>query len=116
INGVIKAKSGYIYGKTIMNPSLTIVNNELVEYQADENKELIAKAIAEAGPDGRKISLVCLGTNYNMNKTNIDPSYISKSTGTITVKWGENVSVGGSIKGFVEWQIQLENPEIKIKK
>ena len=115
INGVIKAKSGYIYGKTIMNPSLTIVNNELVEYQADENKELIAKAIAEAGPDGRKISLVCLGTNYNMNKTNIDPSYISKSTGTITVKWGENVSVGGSIKGFVEWQIQLENPEITIK-
>ena len=115
INGVIKAKSGYIYGKTIINPSLKIVDNEVIKFQADENEELITKAIAEAGPDGRKISLVCLGTNYNMNKTNIDPSYISKSTGTITVKWGENVSVGGSIKGFVEWQIQLENPEITIK-
>ena len=115
INGVIKAKSGYIYGKTIINPSLKIVDNEVIKFQADENEELITKAIAEAGPDGRKISLVCLGTNYNMNKTNIDPSYISKSTGVVTIKWGENISIGGTIKGFVEWQIQLENPEITIK-
>ena len=115
INGVIKAKSGYIYGKTIINPSLKIVDNEVIKFQADENEELITKAIAEAGPDGRKISLVCLGTNYNMNKTNIDPSYISKSTGVVTIKWGENISIGGTIKGFVEWQIQLENPKITIK-
>ncbi|MCD4795838.1 MAG: winged helix-turn-helix domain-containing protein [Candidatus Cloacimonetes bacterium] len=115
-NGIIKAKTGYIYGKTIKNPSLKIVNNEIVEYQAEENEKLIAKAIVEGGPDGRKISLISLGTNYNMNKVNIDPLYKCKSKGMMSIRWGENVSIGGSIKGYVEWQIQLENPKIKIKR
>lgn len=113
--GIITAKTGYIYGKTIKNPSLKIKNNEIVEYQAEENEELIAKAISEGGPDARKISTVNFGTNYNMNKVNIDPLYKSKSKGVISIKWGENVSIGGSVKGAVEWQIQLENQKIEIK-
>lgn len=114
-NGIITAKTGYSYGKTIKNISLKIVNNEIIEYQAEENEELIAKAISEGGSDGRKISVICLGTNYNMSIANIDPLYKSKSKGVVTIRWGENVSIGGSIKGAVEWQIQLENPKIEIK-
>ena len=114
-NGIIAAKTGYIYGKTINNPSLIIVNNEIVEYQAEGNEELISKAISEGGADGRKVSLISLGTNYNMDKANIDPLYKSKSKGVISIKWGENVSIGGSVKGGIEWQIQLENPKIEIK-
>jgi hypothetical protein len=56
-----------------------------------------------------------LGTNYNMDETNIDPLYKSKSKGIFTIRWGENVSIGGSVEGAVEWQIQLENPKIEIK-
>lgn len=91
------------------------MSNEITEYQAEENEELISKAISEGGPDGHKISLISLGTNYNMNKDNIDPLYKSKSKGIVTIRWGENVSVGGSVKGGVEWQIQLENPKIEIE-
>ncbi|MDO9577879.1 MAG: aminopeptidase [Candidatus Cloacimonadales bacterium] len=114
INGIIVAKTAYIYGKTIKNPSLKIVNNEIVEYLAEKNEDLITKAISEGGPDGRKISLISLGTNYKMNETNIDPLYKSKSKDVFTIRWGENVSIGGSVKGAVEWQIQLENPKIEI--
>ncbi len=114
-NGIITAKTGYIYGKIINNPSLIIVNNEIVEYRAEGNEELITKAISEGGADGRKISLISLGTNYNMNETNIDPLYKSKSKGIVSIKWGENVSIGGSVKGGIEWQIQLEKPTIEIK-
>ena len=114
-NGVIAAKNGFIYGKTIKNLSLKIVNNEIVEYQAETNKELITKAISEGGPDAQKISMLSMGTNYNMNEVNIDPLYKSKSKEIISIKWGENVSIGGSVTGGVEWQIQLENPKIEIK-
>ncbi len=114
-NGIITAKTGYVYGKTIKNPSLKIVNSEIVEHQAETNEELISEAISEGGHDGRKISLLSMGTNYNMDEVNIDPLYLSKSKGVISIKWGENVSIGGSVKGAVEWQIQLENPKIEIK-
>jgi len=114
-NGIITAKTGYLYGKSIQNPTLKIIDNEIVNYQAETNEELITKAISEGGPDAHKISLLSIGTNYNMDETNIDPLYKSKSKSVFTVRWGENVSIGGSIKGFVEWQIQLENPKIKIK-
>lgn len=114
-NGMITAKTGYIYGKTIKNPSMQIINSEIVKYQSETNEELITKAISEGGPDARKISMLSLGTNYNMDETNIDPLYRSKSKGVISIKWGENISIGGTVTGGVEWQIQLENPKIEIK-
>jgi hypothetical protein len=91
------------------------VNNEIINHKADSNNELIEQAISEGGSDGHKISMLNMGTNYNMDEANIDPLYKSKSKGVFTIIWGENVSVGGSIKGYVEWQIQLENPKIEIK-
>ncbi len=114
-NGMITAKTGYIYGKTIKNPIMQIINSEIVKYQSKTNEELITKAISEGGPDARNISMLSLGTNYNMDETNIDPLYRSKSKGVISIKWGENISIGGTVKGGVEWQIQLENPKIEIK-
>ena len=114
-SGTIIAKTGYLYGKSIQYPTLEIIDNEIVNYRAETNEELITRAIGEGGPDARKISTINLGTNYNMNTVNIDPLYKSKSKGMISIKWGENVSIGGSIKGGVEWQIQLENPKIEIK-
>ena len=110
-NGTITAKTGCSYGKTIKNLKLKIVNNEIIEYQAEENEDLISKSISEGGPDGRKISLISIGTNYNMDEANIDPLYKSKSKDIISIKWGENVSIGGSVKGGVEWHIQLDNPQ-----
>jgi len=114
-NGTITARTGYLYGKTIENPELKIIDNEIVNYHAETNEELITKAISEGGTDARKISTVNVGTNYNMINVNIDPLYRSRSQGTISIKWGENVSIGGSIKGGVEWQIQLDNPRIENK-
>ncbi|MCD4819737.1 MAG: aminopeptidase [Candidatus Cloacimonetes bacterium] len=114
-NGTITAKTGYLYGKIIQNPVLKIIDNEIVNYRAETNAELISKAISEGGSDGHKISMISIGTNFNIDAVNIDPLYKSKSKGIISIRWGENVSIGGSIKGAVEWKIQLENPKIKIK-
>ena len=111
-NGIVTAKKGYLYGKSIQNPILKIVNNKIVNYQAETNEELITKAISEGGPDARNVSVVSMGTNYNMDEDNIDLLYRSKSKDVFTIRWGENISIGGSVKGAVEWQIQLENARI----
>ncbi|MEA2095452.1 MAG: aminopeptidase [Candidatus Cloacimonadota bacterium] len=114
-NGIISAKAGYLYGKRIQNPILKIVNNKIVTYQAETNEELITKAIHEGGSDARNVSVISIGTNYNMDENSIDLLYKSKSISVFTIRWGENVSIGGCVKGAVEWQIQLENAKIEIK-
>jgi leucyl aminopeptidase (aminopeptidase T) len=112
-NGIIKSEVGYIYGKKITNPTLKILDNKIVYYQAEENEALIKKAIREGGPDGRKIALISIGTNYNMNVNDIDPSYKNKSKEVLTIYWGNNVSLGGNVKGLVEMEIQLKKAKIK---
>ena len=110
--GKIRAKSGYIFGKEVKNPSLNIKNGEISDYSADENEYLIRQAIAEGGPDGKKISLITLGTNFNMNASNTDPSYKNKSKGYVSIYWGNNQAIGGSNRGFIDWQIQIEKVKI----
>ncbi|MDY6915894.1 MAG: aminopeptidase, partial [Candidatus Cloacimonadota bacterium] len=111
-SGTIGAEVGYIYGKKVINPLITIENNKIVSYTATENSQLIRKAIEEGGEDSGEIALICLGTNYNMHLENIDRSYRNKSKGLMTIYWGENESLGGEVKGNIEWHVELENPQI----
>jgi len=115
LNGTISAKQGFLQGKLVSHPVLKIMDNKIVEFTAETNQELIASAINEGGADGGVVSMLTLGTNYNMNTKNIDPLYRCKSKGLVTVRWGENRSIGGTVQGQVEWQVQLENPEMKVK-
>lgn len=112
-NGIIKAEVGYTYGETVTHPTIKIVDNQVVDYHVQGNSELIKKAFEEGGPDGRKIALITIGTNYNMNVSDIDPSYRSKSKDTLTIYWGNNISLGGKVEGLVDIEIQLK--EVKIK-
>jgi hypothetical protein len=34
----------------------------------------------------------------------------------MTIYWGENASLGGNVKGQIEWHLELENPKITYKK
>jgi leucyl aminopeptidase (aminopeptidase T)/DNA-binding HxlR family transcriptional regulator len=115
-SGTIGAEVGYIYGKKVTKPVITIDNNKITSYIAKENSPLIKKAIEEGGDDGDKVALICLGTNYNMHLENIDKSYRNKSKGLMTIYWGENASLGGNVKGQIEWHLELENPKITYKK
>ncbi|MCD4796673.1 MAG: aminopeptidase [Candidatus Cloacimonetes bacterium] len=113
VQGTIIVSSGYIFGKEIKNLSLTISNNKITKFHAEKNEDLIKKAIDNGGTDGKDIALISLGTNYNLGLSNIDPSYKNKSKDILTLFWGNNESLGGTIKGLVEWEILLEKPEIK---
>jgi leucyl aminopeptidase (aminopeptidase T) len=115
MNGAIKADVAYAYGQEISNPVLLIKNNAIVEYHADTNEHLIKKAIDDGGEDGRKVALICMGTNNNIKLENIDSSYKHKSDGLMTVYWGENKTLGGTVFGLTEWFIQLEKPILTYK-
>lgn len=112
MNGTIKGDSAYAFGEMITNPVLQIENNEITSFSADEGERLIAKALAAGGIDGRKVALVCMGTNKNISLGNIDTSYKHKTNGLLTLYWGENRSLGGDVAGTCEWFVQIEKPHI----
>ncbi len=112
MNGIIHAEIAYIFGEKILKPVIEIKNNEIVTFSAQTNSHLIARAIKEGGIDGNKVALICLGTNENIKLESIDLSYKHKSSGLMTVYWGENKSLGGNVTGSTEWFVQIEKPTI----
>jgi len=111
INGTVKSSTGYISGEILKNPILYVKKGEVVDYSSDEKKELINHTIEKSGAFGRKVSFVSLGTNFNMKKMNIDPTYITKAQGIITVGWGLSDGADG---GPVNCQIPIKNAHISI--
>ncbi len=114
IKGNIKSKLGYAFGEKIENTILTIKDNKIKNYKS-ENEDIIQKAIDSGGEDGAQIAMICLGTNYNMDLEVIDSSYINKSSGLLTIYWGENVTFGGKVRGECEWHVQIKNPRLIYK-
>lgn len=111
-NGIIEGEIGYAFGDKIIKPRLTIVNGEIAEYSAAENEDLLQKAIESGGEDGRKLALLCVGTNPNVSLSNIDISYAQKSSGIVSLWWGDNRFSGGNIKGACEWFILMEQAKL----
>lgn len=113
MNGIISSEVAYAFGEKIFHPVIEIENNEIVNYSAYCNQHLITRAIEAGGADARKVALVCIGTNNNIRLESIDSSYKHKSNGLMTVYWGENQTLGGTVAGLSEWFIQIEKPVIK---
>lgn len=112
MNGTISADRAFAFGEEILNPVIEIKNNEIFNFSAEKNERLLAKAIAAGGIDGRKVALICLGANENIRMGDIDHALKHKSSGFLSVYWGDNRSLGGSVLGNQEWFIQVENPGI----
>lgn len=112
MNGEVKGDVAYALGEEILEPHLLIKNNEIKSFSAKTNEKLLAKVIIAGGIDGRKISLICMGTNPNVSLANIDPSYRQKSRGLLAVYWGNNRSLGGDVVGNIEWFLQIEKPQL----
>lgn len=112
MHGEIKGDVAYALGEQILEPHLVIKNNEIKTFSAKSNEKLLAKAIIDGGLDGRKIALICLGTNPNVSLANIDLSFKQKSRGLLSVYWGNNRSLGGDVAGNLEWFLQIEKPEL----
>jgi leucyl aminopeptidase (aminopeptidase T)/predicted transcriptional regulator len=115
LNGVISGSAAFIGGEKVMKPVLVIADNQVVSVRAESNGNLIHKAISQGGVDGKKVALICLGTNENVKLESIDESYRQKSLGLMTIYWGENVSLGGTVNGASEWFVQIENPTFNNK-
>lgn len=111
--GKLEGSMAYAFGEKIIKPSLWIEDGQIRKFCAEKNEELLQRAIDEGGPDGRRVALVCQGTNPNISLSNIDMSFKQKSRGLVTVYWGDNRSVGGNVQGSCEWFVQLENPSLK---
>ncbi len=112
MNGEIRGDVAYAFGEKIEKPVLQIRNNEIKTYSAATNELLLSKAILGGGLDGRKIALVCIGTNPNISLGNIDNSFKQKSRGLLSVYWGDNRPFGGDVAGTNEWFIQIEKPQL----
>lgn len=115
MNGSISAQWAYVMGDKVQNPTFTILNGEIVSYTSKVKSDALAAAIEAGGIDGKKIALVCIGTNPSISLSNIDMSFKQKSQGLVTVYWGDNRSVGGNTAGSCEWFVQLENPILTTK-
>ena len=116
LNGLIKIDCLFLQGKKVLNPVIKIENNKIVEFSASKNEELIQKVIDEGGKDGRTVSLICFGTNYNLKSSELDISFNNLAKGNVAIYFGDNTSLGGKIKGFSEWLIHIDNPKIEINK
>jgi leucyl aminopeptidase (aminopeptidase T) len=116
LGGEISAELAFVYGEKVLRPRIILKDNEIIHHSAESNQHLLDRAIEEGGSDGRKVALVCLGTNENIRLRNIDSSFQHKTRGLVTVYWGENMSLGGSVEGNCEWFLQLEDPKIEFDK
>lgn len=112
MNGQIQADRAFAYGEEIIKPVIEIKNNEITTFTAEKGERMLAKAIAAGGIDGRKVALIGLGTNDNIRLGDIDNALKHKSSGFLTVFWGDNRSLGGNVSGTQEWFLQIENPGI----
>ncbi len=115
MKGTISGERAFAFGEEIKQPRIEIKNNEIIHFSATENERMLAKAIAAGGPDGRKIALICLGTNDNIRLGDIDNALKHKSEGFLSLYWGNNRALGGSVSGTQEWFLQVENHNINFK-
>ncbi|HPB18904.1 MAG TPA: helix-turn-helix domain-containing protein, partial [Candidatus Cloacimonas sp.] len=88
MQGKIVGDRAYVLGEEILHPVVEIVNNEITVFSAASNQQQLAKAIETGGKDGRKVALICLGTNDNIRGGNIDNALKHKSSGFMSVYWG----------------------------
>lgn len=110
MNGLIKGDVAYAFGESIQKPCLRIEENEIKSFSAETNENLLKQAIEAGGEDGAKVALVCLGTNPYLSLGHIDLSFRQKARGLLSIYWGDNRSLGGSVAGSFEWFMELENP------
>jgi leucyl aminopeptidase (aminopeptidase T) len=115
MNGMIRGDVAYARGEKIDKPVLEIVNNEIKSFSCENNQKLLSKITVEGGIDGRKVALVCMGTNTNIGLGNIDNSYTQKTRGLLSIYWGDNRALGGNVAGGIEWSLHIEKPKISIK-
>jgi len=115
MQGKIIGDRAFALGEEITRPVVEIANNEIASFSAETNQQQLAKAIEMGGKDGRKVALICLGTNDNIRGGDIDIALKHKSNGFMSVYWGSNREVGGSIAGNIEWFIEIENPQLNFK-
>lgn len=112
MKGTLSGDRAFAFGEEIPKPVIEIKNNEIFSFSAEDKERLLVKAIAAGGLDGRKVALICLGTNDNIKLGNIDNALKHKSDGFLSLFWGNNTALGGSVNGNQEWFIQIENPRL----
>jgi leucyl aminopeptidase (aminopeptidase T)/predicted transcriptional regulator len=110
MNGTLASERIHVFGEEVLRPVLEIGNNEIVGYQAQKGAEHLARALESGGADGCKAALICLGTNENIHLGDIDTALKHKSSGNLSVFWGDNRSLGGDVSGAYEWFMQIEEP------
>ncbi len=115
VHGFLASERIHIFGEEVHKPVLEIVNNEIVDFRAHKGAEHLARALECGGPDGRKVALICLGTNENIHLGDIDSALQHKSSGNLSVFWGDNRSLGGNVSGAHEWFVQIEDPLLSFK-
>ncbi len=110
MHGTLASERIHVFGEEVLRPVLEIGNNEIVNFSAQKGAEHLARALESGGVDGRKAALICLGMNENIHLGDIDTALKHKSSGNLSIFWGDNRSLGGDVAGAHEWFVQIEDP------
>lgn len=116
VNGRVSADRAFALGEEIIKPVLEFKHNEISTFSAEKGQRTLAKVIAQGGLDGRKVSLICIGTNEHLKGKAIDLALKHKSQGMLTLFWGDNRPLGGNVCGNQEWFVQIEKPILSFDK
>jgi leucyl aminopeptidase (aminopeptidase T) len=114
LNGVVNSPIGYVMGTWVENIRICLQNGEIVEYLSESNQDCIAKAIDYGGADGRKVALICVGTNTFLDLETVNQTYRHKTRGVISLYWGNNTLFNGNVKGCVDWFVELYNTKLEL--
>ena len=114
LNGILAAPTASAFGERIHNVRLSLRDSRIVGYTASE-PGLLARAIEQGGADGGVVAMLTLNTNEHRGQGAVSADLRDVSPGAVALYFGENTSLGGDVRGDVEWDIQLHAPTVTLQ-
>ena len=113
-NGTVVVPLMEFRGKQIKNLRLSFANGKLTDIKADENVELIKKALEMSTGDKDVLSIFDIGINQNSRILKNSNYYSWEMGGMVTLVIGDNTWAGGNVKSGTSFNFHLPNTTASI--
>ena len=113
-NGTLVVPLMEFRGKQIKNLRLSFANGKLTDMKADENVELIKKALEMSTGDKDVLSIFDIGINQNSRILKNSNYYSWEMGGMVTLVIGDNTWAGGNVRSGTSFNFHLPNTTASI--
>lgn len=113
-NGTVVVPLMEFRGKQIKNLRLSFANGKLTDMKADENVELIKKALEMSTGDKDVLSIFDIGINQNSRILKNSNYYSWEMGGMVTLVIGDNTWAGGNVRSGTSFNFHLPNTTASI--